>query len=176
MNNPADASIVVCTNMSGIARTLRMALRGMGVRNVVLAANTAQLLDCFTVAEPHCIITYVDSDNPADDGLTTLNFIRRSEDSPHPRIPLIAVSPRRDLQTINAVINGGAHEYVLFPSSGDILLKKITAARTTTRPWIDRVDYFGPERRIDRETQPATERRSPEKPGEAAETGEKAAD
>ena len=108
MNNPADANIVVCTNMSGIARTLRMALRGMGVRNVVLAANTEQLLEGFTAAKPHCVITYVESENSADDGLTTLNFIRRSEDSPHSRIPVIAVSPRRDLQTINAVINGGA--------------------------------------------------------------------
>ena len=175
MNNPADANIVVCTNMSGIARTLRMALRGMGVRNVVLAANTEQLLEGFTAAEPHCVITYVDSENSADDGLTTLNFIRRSEDSPHSRIPVIAVSPRRDLQTINAVINGGAHEYVLFPSSGDVLLKKITAARTTTRPWIDRADYFGPERRIDRETQPATEHQSLEQSEDVSKAREKAA-
>ena len=173
MISPTDASVVVCTKIGGIARTLRMALRGMGVRNVVLASNITQLLEGFTVAEPHCVIVYVDSEDPADDGLATLNFIRRSDDSPHPRIPVIAVSPRRDLPTINAVINGGAHEYVLFPASGDVLLKKITAARTTTRPWIERPDYFGPERRIDRETQPATERRAEE--ANAAEVGEKAA-
>ncbi|MDP3493750.1 MAG: response regulator [Hyphomonadaceae bacterium] len=155
MMSPADASVVVCTNISGIARTVRMALRGMGVRNVVLASDVTQLLDGFAVAEPHCVILYVDSEDPADDGLTTLNFIRKSDDSPHPRIPVVAVSPRRDLQTINAVMNGGAHEYVLFPASGEVLLKKITAARTTTRPWIERADYFGPERRVDREASAA---------------------
>lgn len=175
MIDPTDASVVVCTNIGGIARTLRMALRGMGVRNVVLASNVNQLLECFTVAEPHCVMVYVDSDDPADDGLTTLNFIRRSDDSPHPRIPVIAVSPRRDIPTINAVINGGAHEYVLFPASGDVLLKKITAARTTTRQWIERPDYFGPERRIDRETQPAAERVAAETAAALAEVGEKAA-
>lgn len=172
MASPADTSVVVCTNIGGIARTLRMALRGMGVRNVVLASDINQLLDGFSVAEPHCVIVYVDSADPVDDGLTTLNFIRRSDDSPHPRIPVIAVSPSRDIPTITAVINGGAHEYVLFPASGDVLLKKIMAARTTTRPWIERPDYFGPERRVDRETQPATERRSEEA---VAEAGEKAA-
>lgn len=175
MTSPADASVVVCTNIGGIARTIRMALRGMGVRNVVLASDTTQLLEGFTVAEPHCVIVYVDSEDPADDGLSTLNFIRRSDDSPHPRIPVIAVSPRRDLPTINAVINSGAHEYVLFPASGDVLLKKITAARTTTRPWIERADYFGPERRVDRDTQPAVERRSDEESAVAAEVGQKAA-
>ena len=170
MTSPADTSVVVCTNIGGIARTLRMALRGMNVRNVVLASDITQLLDGFAVAEPHCVIVYVDSEDPADDGLTTLNFIRRSDDSPHPRIPVIAVSPRRDIPTINAVINSGAHEYVLFPASGEVLLRKITAARTTTRPWIERPDYVGPERRIDRETQPAAERRFEE----AAEASEKA--
>ena len=75
MTSPADASVVVCTNIGGIARTIRMALRGMGVRNVVLASDTTQLLEGFTVAEPHCVIVYVDSEDPADDGPSTLNFI-----------------------------------------------------------------------------------------------------
>lgn len=157
MSNPADVSVVVCTHMIGIARTLRMALRGMGVRDVVLANDTAQLVEGFATTEPSCVVVYVDSADPTDMGLQTLNFVRKSADSPHPRIPVIAVSSNRDLQTINAVINGGGHEYVLFPTSGDVLLKKITAARTTTRPWIDRPDYFGPERRVDRDAQPAVE-------------------
>lgn len=155
MTNSTDVSVVVCVAISGIARTLRMALRGMGVRNVVLATDTAQLLEGVTVAEPSCVIVYVDGENPDDAGLQTLNFIRRAETSPHPQIPVVAVSPRRDLPTINAVINGGAHEYVLFPASGEVLVKKIIAACTTSRPWIDRPDYFGPERRIDREAHTA---------------------
>jgi hypothetical protein len=59
------------------------------------------------------------------------------------------VSPRRDLATINAVINGGGHEYVLFPASGDVLMKKIGAACTTTRPFIETGAYFGPARKVD---------------------------
>jgi DNA-binding NarL/FixJ family response regulator len=175
MDNPTDISVLVSTGVVGIARTLRMALRGMGVRSVVLAANHAQLLEGFTTAELRCVVLYVDGADPSDEGLKTLEFIRRSQKSPLPRIPVVVVSPRRDLATINAVINGGAHEYVLFPTSGDVLLKKITAARTTTRIWLDRPDYFGPERRIDRETQPSVERRT-DAPAEAtSETSEKAA-
>lgn len=49
MSSSIDLSVVVCVAIPGIARTLRKALRVMGVRNVVLAADTAQLLEGFTV-------------------------------------------------------------------------------------------------------------------------------
>src|SRR5689334_6856776 len=159
---PTDISVLVCSHLPGIARTVRMALRGMGVRTIALAGNTQQLHEGFTTAEPQCVVIYVDGPTPEDPGLETLMYIRRSDKSPQRQIPIVALSPRRDLVTINAVVDGGAHEYVLFPTSGEILLKKITAARTTTRPWIDRPDYFGPERRIDRETPPVVERRAPD--------------
>lgn len=169
MNDTGDVSVVVCSQIPGIARTLRMALRGMGVRVASLASNTAELLEAFSTAEPQCVVIYVDGPDAADHGLEMLQFIRRGEKSPQPRIPVVAVSPRRDLVTINAVINGGGHEYVLFPASGDILLKKITAARTATRPWIEKPDYFGPERRVDKESQPGIERRA-DQPAENGET------
>ena len=51
-------------------------------------------------------------------------------------MPIIACSPRRDLATVHAVINAGGHEYVLFPASGDALLKKIIAARTANRAFV----------------------------------------
>ena len=50
MSNPEDVSVAICTHMSGIARTLRMALRGMGVRYVALANDTAQLVDGFAAS------------------------------------------------------------------------------------------------------------------------------
>lgn len=163
MTKPADASVVACTRFMGIARTVRMALRGMNVRQVALAANREQMLEAFNECEPECVILYVDGPEPDDQGLELLKFIRRDVASPHPRIPVIVISPRRDLPTINAVMNGGANEYVLFPASGEVLMRKITAIRTNPRAWVERPDYVGPERKIDRE------------PAEAIEAGEKAA-
>ncbi|RYZ10831.1 MAG: response regulator [Alphaproteobacteria bacterium] len=157
MLDPADASVVVCTRFMGIARTVRMALRGMNVRNVALAANREQLLEAFENTEPDCLVLYVDNEKPDDEGLRFLNFIRRDENSPNPRIPVVVLSPSREIPTINAVMNAGAHGYVLFPASGDILLRKITAAYTSRRAWIDRPDYVGPERKIDREAAEALE-------------------
>jgi DNA-binding NarL/FixJ family response regulator len=152
MKKATDISVLVSSHLPGVARTVRMALRGMGVRTIGLAVNNEQLHEGFKAAEPDCLVVYVDGPTPDDPGLETLLYVRRSAESPHPRIPIVALSPRRDLVTINAVIDGGAHEYVLFPASGEVLLKKITAARTTTRPWIERSDYCGPQRRVDRDT------------------------
>lgn len=162
MQKPSETSVVVCSNLTGIARTLRMALRGMGVRTIFLAVDEPQLLEGFTAAEPHCVVLYVDSPDPADHGLAMLQYIRRDAKSLHRQIPIVVVSPRRDLATINAAVNGGAHEYVLFPTSGEVLLKKVMAACATTRPWIDRPDYFGPERRIDKDAGAAD---APDPPG-----------
>lgn len=160
MRDLTDTSVVVCTHFMGIARTVRMALRGMDMRNLNLAANQEQLIEAFANAEPQCVILYVDTDDAEDEGLRFLNFIRRDPASPNHKLPVIVISPRRDLPTINAVMNAGAHEYALFPASGDVLLRKIISACTTPRGWIDRPDYVGPERKSDRE---------------AAEAGEKAA-
>jgi DNA-binding NarL/FixJ family response regulator len=82
-----------------------------------------------------------------DDGLERLRWLRRSPNSPKREMPVVVVSQSRDMATIQAVINAGGHEYALFPASGDQLLKKITAARNSTRPFIETADYVGPCRR-----------------------------
>lgn len=147
MMKPEDLSVLISCSVPGIARTLRMALRGMGVRRIFLATNGEQLAEGFAVADPRVLFVYVDSASENDHGLATLHYVRRSPDSPMPKIPVVAVSQRRDLPTINAVMNAGAHEYVLFPASGDVLIKRIQAACISTRPFIETPEYVGPERK-----------------------------
>jgi len=146
MTNPADVSILIFSTNVGVARTLRMALRGMGARSIQLAADEAQLFEGFAAADTNAVLVYVDA--PENDaGVDMIRFLRTSPRSPNIRMPIVAASPRRDLATVNAVINAGGSEYVLFPASGDALLKKITAARFSTRPFIEHSSYVGPCRR-----------------------------
>jgi two-component system, chemotaxis family, chemotaxis protein CheY len=146
MKSPADVSVLVFSSIAGISRTIRMALRGVGVRSVQLAANNDQMEEAFAVIEPDVLVVYVDGPE-SDSGLDLIQSMRRSESSPNRHIPIVAVSPRRDVVTVNAVINAGGHEYVLFPASGDMLLKKVIAARQTSRPFIEQPNYIGPCRR-----------------------------
>jgi len=163
MSNPAALNIIIVSADGGVGRTLRMALRGVNVRNITLATTPQQMLDAFSTSDPHAVAVYVEG--PENDaGLELIRFLRRSPQSPNTRIPIVAVSPRREMPTINAVINAGGHEYVLFPASGDTLLKKIMAAWQTTRPFIEQPDYVGPcRRRREDKTYSGPERRADRK-------------
>lgn len=147
MINPANVGVVICSHLPGIGTTLRMALRGMGFRRTAIAADSRNLIDGFATAEPQVALVYVQSAEDSDPGLQMLKFMRRSNDCPDRRIPVVAVSPARDIPTIKAVVNGGAHEYLLFPASGEALLKKIEAAVSSTRLFIDTPEYVGPQQR-----------------------------
>lgn len=146
MRNPADLSVLIFAANANIAATMRTALRGMSVRAVQLAHDEGQLLSGFASIDPQVVIVYVD-DGPNDRGFEIMRFLRRSPHSPNGQIPIVVASQSRDIKTISAAINHGAHEYLLFPASGDQLLKKINAARTSTRPFIDAPGYAGPCRR-----------------------------
>ena len=158
--NPTDVSVLIFSANLGVARTLRMALRGMGARTIQLAADEAQLFEGFAAMDTSAVLVYVDG--PENDaGVDIIRFLRTSERSPNVRMPVVAASPRRDLATVNAVINAGGNEYVLFPASGDALLKKITAARYSTRPFIEQASYVGPcRRRRDDKSYTGPERRA----------------
>ncbi len=147
MKNAADLSVVISTHVPGIGQTLRMALRGSGVRNVQIAPHSPHPADAFGSAKPDVMMIYIDSAAEDDPGMRTLHFVRRSPNSPDRTIPVVVVSQGRDMSTIQAVANAGAHEYALFPASGDQLLKKVLAAHTSSRPFVETPDYAGPERK-----------------------------
>lgn len=147
MKNAADISVVISTHMPGIGQTLRMALRGGGMRNVHIAPQSPHPIDVFCSTKPDVMMIYVDTGAEDDPGMRTLHFVRRSPNSPDRTIPVVVVSQGRDISTIQAVANAGAHEYALFPASGEQLLKKVLAAHTLSRPFVETPDYVGPERK-----------------------------
>jgi hypothetical protein len=118
----------------------------MGARAIQLAADETQMFEGFAAMDTNAVLIYVDG-HENDPGVEMIRFLRTSPRSPNVRMPIVAASPRRDLGTVSAVINAGGNEYVLFPASGDALLKKITAARFSTRPFIEQPNYVGPCRR-----------------------------
>lgn len=127
MTKSADVSVVIGTHMTGIGQTLRMALRGVGLRVLHLATDPAQLTEAFGSAKPDVLMIYIHGAVQDDPGMQMLHFVRRSATSPDKTIPVVVVSQSRDMATIQAVANAGAHEYALFPASGDQLLKKVLA-------------------------------------------------
>src|SRR5262245_59190016 len=108
MNNPAELSVLIFSANASIARTMRMALRGMGVRTVHIASDEAQLMEGFQTTDPRVALIYID-ETANDPGFEMLRFLRRSPKSPNIKIPIIVASQIREISTITAVINAGAH-------------------------------------------------------------------
>ena len=50
--SPADLNVIIVSKEAGVARTLRMALRGVNVRNINLAITQQQTVEFFAAVEP----------------------------------------------------------------------------------------------------------------------------
>jgi DNA-binding NarL/FixJ family response regulator len=146
MIEPVDLRVVICARKTGFARTLRMALSGMGVRGMQLSSDPIGAVRAIQGQGAHAIIVHVDEPE-FDIGISLTRFLRRWERSPNRQIPIIAASDRSDIATITSVINSGANEFCLFPTSGETLWKRISAAMTSERPFVESAGYVGPCRR-----------------------------
>ncbi|MBI1359490.1 MAG: response regulator [Alphaproteobacteria bacterium] len=146
MKGLADITAVIAAKSIGMAQPLRMALRGMGVRNIHVAVTPKQVVEAFQTSNPDVLIAIVQAPE-GDEGLSLIRFIRRWEKSPNPRIPIVAASARAEMPVVSAVLNAGGNEFLIVPASGDQLMKKITSAIQTNRPFIDGPTYVGPDRR-----------------------------
>jgi PleD family two-component response regulator len=145
MVEPADLRVVISSRNGGLARNIRMALTGAGLRGMSLTQEPLETVRVIAGQDPHAVIVHVEGPEN-DEGLKLVTFLRRWEKSPNREVPIIAVSSRRDLGTISAVMNAGANEFALLPPTGDVLLKKVVAC-LTPREFIQSADYVGPCRR-----------------------------
>ena len=146
MKKVEDLTVVIAARTHGMAQLIRMSLRGMGVRAIHIVQNSSQAAEAFQQSHPDVMVAVVENAEN-DEGLNLIRFIRRQDNSPDRRIPIVAASPRAELPVVNAVINNGGNEFVVLPASPDQLMKKIFSAVQTNRPFIETADYVGPERR-----------------------------
>ncbi len=141
-----DVSVLLFAADGAVGAMLRMALRGAGLRTILMVSSPEETVHVITDKDPDLMLVHVGLDE-ADSGLRIVRFIRRWDGSPKPRIPIVAVSPRRDLTSVNAVLQAGVHEFTLFPASTEELQRKMMAAVQVEREFIVSEAYVGPSRR-----------------------------
>ncbi len=146
MINPEDLRVCVTMEGDDAVSITRSALRGVGVRQIVHEANGAAVARIIKEQDPDILITMV-RDTEKDPGLTLTRLLRQSKASPNRYIPILVLSPLRTVSAVRATINAGAHEFLPFPISGDLLWKKMSRAIFMGAPFVETKDYFGPCRR-----------------------------
>ena len=83
------------------------------------------------------------------DGLEFVRRVRTGNESPNPYVPIIMLTAHTELNKIVEARNAGVHEVLAKPISAKALADRIITILRNPRPFVRRVEYFGPVQRRD---------------------------
>jgi CheY-like chemotaxis protein len=129
-------------HMRAILRTL---LGGMGIGEVVEAADGGRAFALLPRAKPDFVVT--DLTMAPVDGIAFTYELRNSPESPNPFLPVIMVSGHTERARIEAARDAGVTEFVAKPITARNLFLRIAAVVDRPRPFVRAPSYFGPDRR-----------------------------
>ncbi len=120
-------------------------LRGMGVQQVHMAEDGLEGIKQFKTWLPSLVIT--DWNMSKMDGLEFTKWIRTSEDSPNPEIPIIMLTANNQQEQITQARDAGVSEIIIKPIVPSNVVERLTSVIFNTRKFVDSSDYCGPDRR-----------------------------
>ena len=127
--------------------TIKDALHGIGIRNIVEMENAEEVLR-YLAAQHLVDVIVTDFEMPGMSGAEFVWWLRRSEDERARRIPVVMVSDHADEVHIRAAINAGVNEYLPKPFSQKDLYSRLHRAVFSPKPFVVGPGYIGPDRRI----------------------------
>lgn len=148
-DNPIEnTTVLVADNDGDMRRLVARLLKSLGVGRVLHAPDgeTAKkhLLEPET-DRPDVVITELDME-PMD-GAQLLAWIRQDDESPNPLIPVILLTGQSDPKFIFLMRDLGVNEVLAKPITASNLERRLRAALSRPRRFIDAINYCGPDRR-----------------------------
>ncbi len=136
---------------AGIAATLR----AQGFNDVTEAGSIGDFTEHAKLDDVDLIITLSRAEETAVGDVIRNLRLGLLESSPFPVV--LALLPSADKEQVMATLDSGVDDLLLFPISGDALVKRIKLFTQDRRPFVVTHDYIGPDRRINpRADQPGT--------------------
>lgn len=141
----SEIEFLVAEDNDFARKIVRDVLKALGARNPRYASDGAEAL---TMAKSYPIdIALIDWDMPVIDGIEFTNFIRTSNDSPNPFLPIIMMTAFSEHPKVIEARDAGINEYLVKPFSAAQLLKRIQMVVEHPRPYVRTETFFGPDRR-----------------------------
>jgi CheY-like chemotaxis protein len=131
-------------------------VNGAGVKQLAVAANGRRGLDLVLDLRPDLI--FVDYEMPIMDGLCFISAVRGLEDDLR-FTPIIMVTGHGDLKRLSEARDRGVTEFVVKPVTAKAILDRLQHTILHPRPFVQALDYFGPERRRRRTEDNSSKRR-----------------
>lgn len=120
-------------------------LRGLGARNVFLAASAGEALDEMHVTPID--IAIVDWEMEILTGVEFVKMVRTENDSPDPFLPVIMLTANTRVKHVEEARDAGANEYLAKPVSPEALYRRIVSIIEHSRRFVRTETFFGPDRR-----------------------------
>ncbi|MDP6774918.1 MAG: response regulator [Rhodospirillales bacterium] len=156
-SHPNQLSVMIIEPNLSMRSIMRRIVQDIGVAEIHEASDIAEGYKKIKEAPVDLIFT----DWSADvDALRFLRLIRRGEDSPDPRVPVVVVTANTDLEAVFKARDTGMTEFLSKPISQKMVLSRIKSAIGKPRMFIDAGEFFGPGRRRRRIPFDGNERRS----------------
>lgn len=141
----SEIEFLVAEDNDFARKIVRDVLKALGARNPRYAIDGGEAL---TLAKSYPIdIALIDWDMPVIDGIEFTNFIRTSNDSPNPFLPIIMITAFSEHPKVIQARDAGINEYLMKPFSAAQLLKRIQMVVENPRPYVRTETFFGPDRR-----------------------------
>ncbi len=138
-------SVLVVGSNVDIRKIICSILTNLKIIRLREAATVSSAYAVLREVPPDLII--VDYDTQPSNGIDFVRWVRNGKDSPHPKVPIILVSGRTDVEAVRMARDVGIDEFIALPFSFNLLLQRIQAIANSLRPFVSSRNFVGPDRR-----------------------------
>lgn len=128
-----------------IAQLVKDVLRVVGFTNVHIMPNTTQAIE--VMKEYTVDLLIIDWNIEPMNGVSFLEFMRSSPDSPNRFVPVIMLTGKAEMDDVKTARDAGVTEYLVKPFSARTLFERIVQVIENPRSFILAHGYKGPDRR-----------------------------
>lgn len=141
----AEISFLIVDDNEFDRHLARDVFKALGARHLVFANDGAEALE---ILKTNSIdIVMLDWKMPVFDGIEFTRFVRNSEDSANPFLPIIMMTAYSELSHVMYARDAGVTEYLIKPCSAKQILSRIRSIVENPRSFVKTNSFFGPDRR-----------------------------
>ena len=149
-SKPFDAqiqslNILVVDSNAYMRRLTRTMLVNLGAKSVLEASDGLGALETIRTCDPDVML--LEWDMPVLDGMEVMRIVRSPGVFPRPNLPIIMLTSRSDRTAVAQALRGGAHEFLLKPTSPQALRDRLAAILVNPRPMVKLGEYYVPQPR-----------------------------
>lgn len=141
--------VLLVDDDTAILHLLRGLLQQVGFTRISTATNGSQAIEMLKDKGPNKGIDLIITDwnmEPVN-GLELIKFVRTSNESPNPYMPIIMLSGRGEWTDVEKARDTGFSEYLIKPFSAKSLCDRILLCVENPRAFVSTANYKGPSRR-----------------------------